>query len=95
MAITKGSPKQIAWAENIRLGLEQKFASLEAKHGPAPTVVREFFEKKILARKDAKYFIDHWNPRGVLCADLELTLRNQDDPVGEAAFAWLTGIREV
>ena len=95
MAITKGSPKQIAWAKNIRSGLEKKFAALEEKHGPAPDVVRDFFEKKILGREEAKYFIDHWNPRGMLCADLELTLRDRDDVVGEAAFMWLTGIKEV
>ncbi len=94
MAITKGSPKQIAWAESIRADLVAAFSELEKAHGPAPDVVKKYADEKFLENPDAKYYIEAWGRWYKMAGkttphDIEKLLTNLDGEVGDAAFKWL------
>ena len=97
MIITKGTPKQIVWAEKIRATMEECFIALEAKYGPAPEVVKEYVTKEYLGREDARYYIDGWGRWGKITpTDIIKTLcEKAPDAIADAAFEWsIAGIRK-
>lgn len=94
MAITKGTLKQIAWAENICADLVAAWNTLEEKHGPAPDVVKKYVTEKILENSEARYYIEAWGQWYKITGkptsrDIEKLLTNLDGEVGDAAFEWL------
>ena len=88
-----GSEKQIAWAEDIRKNLNEKWEELKAEMVPfvkVPEVVEEYMKGE-LSHDEAKYYIDHWRvagSRGFTAQRLRMILEDTDGEVGEEAWKW-------